>query len=300
MNIAIAGASGFVGNALSRKLLQKGHAVTGLGTSPSHPLQAMPGFTWICADTTQSGGWQSDVADADAVVNLTGRTIFRRWTRSYKKKLVDSRLKTTENIVAAMGGEGQVLISTSAVGYYGSRDEETLTEASPPGDDFLARLSIDWEQAALAAQDRGVRVAVLRFAVVLGPGGGALTQMLPAFRAFAGGPMGSGKQWFSWIHMADLLDAMCFLIEDDQARGAYNACAPGLIRQRDFAKALGRAVKRPAVLPAPAIAMRLMLGELAGVLLASQRVIPERLIQEPFSFSFPDIDGALGNLVGDR
>ena len=169
-----------------------------------------------------------------------------------------------------------------------------------PGEDFLAHLSIDWEQAALAAQDSGVRVAILRFAVVLGADGGALAQMLPAFRGFAGGPMGSGKQWFSWIHMADLLSTITYLLENDQASGVYNACAPGLVRQREFAKALGRVVRRPAVLPAPTLALRLMLGELAGVLLASQRVTPERLLQEHFSFSFPGIDEALTDLVGTR
>ena len=297
MNITIAGASGFVGKALSRNLLEKGHTVTGLGTSRSHPLQAVPHFSWIGADTTRPGTWQEAVETADAVINLAGRTIFKRWTRAYKSQLVESRQLTTRYIVDAMTGNNQTLISTSAVGYYGNRGEETLTETSSPGEDFLARLAVDWEQEALAGESRGVRVAILRFGVVLGTGGGALAQMLPAFRAFAGGPIGSGTQWFAWIHMADLLAAIGFLLENDQAKGPYNACSPSMVRQRDFASTLGKVLGRPALVPVPSLALRLMLGEMAGVLLASQRVKPERLIEEGFYFRFADVEHALADLV---
>ena len=297
MNITVAGASGFVGKALTRRLLENGHTVTGLGTSRNHPLQTMPNFTWIRADTTRPGVWQAAVETADAVVNLAGRTIFKRWTRAYKSRIADSRLETTNNIVSAMTGSNQTLISTSAVGYYGDRGDETLTEASSPGEDFLARLAVDWEQQALAGEQRGVRVAVLRFGVVLGAGGGALAQMLPAFRSFAGGPIGSGRQWFAWIHVADLLDAIQFLLENDQTRGPYNACSPGIVRQRDFARGLGKVLSRPALVPVPSLALRLMLGEMAGVLLASQRVRPERLLEDGFSFRFADIESALADLV---
>ena len=297
MKITIAGASGFVGKALTRRLLENGHAVTGLGTSLTHPLQAMPQFTWICADTTHPGQWQTAVETADAVVNLAGRSIFKRWTRAYKTRIVDSRLMTTDNIVNAMTGSNQTLISTSAVGYYGSRGDETLNEASPPGDDFLARLAIDWERRALSGEQRGARVAIMRFGVVLGAGGGALAQMLPAFRRFAGGPIGSGRQWFAWIHLADLLDAIQFLLDTDHARGPYNFCSPDMVRQRDFARALGKVLGRPTLVPVPSLALRLMLGELAGVLLASQRVKPERLIEEGFSFRYADVDWALADLV---
>jgi uncharacterized protein (TIGR01777 family) len=297
MKITIAGASGFVGKALTRRLLENGHAVTGLGTSRTHPLQALPHFSWICADTTHPGQWQAAVEGADAVVNLAGRSIFKRWTRAYKTRIADSRLKTTGNIVNAMTGANQTLISTSAVGYYGSRGDETLTEDSPPGDDFLARLAIDWEQQAIGGERRGARVAIMRFGVVLGAGGGALARMLPAFRCFAGGPIGSGSQWFAWIHMADLLDAIQFLLDSDHARGPYNFCSPDLVRQRDFARALGRVLGRPALVPVPSPVLRLMLGELAGVLLASQRVQPERLLKDGFSFRYADVDRALADLV---
>jgi hypothetical protein len=298
MKITIAGASGFVGTVLSRLLLDAGHAVTGLGTSDFHPFQSVAHFRWISADTTRSGSWQAAVSEADAVVNLTGRTIFKRWTRDYKKQLVDSRIQTTRNIVRAMTGKGKTLVSTSAVGYYGSRGDAALDEHSPPGTDFLARLAVDWEQAAMDAEGQDNRVAIMRFGVVLGAGGGALARMLPAFRMFAGGPLGSGRQWFPWIHMADLVRAVQFLLDHETARGPYNFCAPGLVRQKEFARALGAAVGRPAIVPTPSLALRLMMGEVAGALTASQRVRPDRLIADGFSFRFADIDNALADLVG--
>ncbi len=298
MKITITGASGFVGTALTRQLLDGGHVVTGLGTSASHPLQSAAHFTWICADTTLAGTWQAAVSQADAVVNLAGRTILRRWSRAYKAQIVDSRMLTTRNVVSAMNGEDKILVSTSAVGYYGSRGDQVLDEHSTPGTDFLARLSVDWERAALDAEKRGVRVAIMRFGVVLGAAGGALAQMLPAFRMFAGGPLGNGRQWFSWIHMVDLLAAIQLLLDREHARGPYNFCAPGVVRQKDFARALGAALGRPAVVPAPALALRLIMGEVAGVLLASQKVHPDRLIADGFSFRFADVDSALADLVG--
>ena len=298
MKLVIAGASGFVGSALTRWLLDAGHVVTGLGTSATHPLESTTGFTWCVADTTRAGDWQAAVGEADAVVNLAGRTIFKRWSRAYKAQLVDSRILTTRNIVSAMTGGNRVLISTSAVGYYGNRGDQTLTELSPPGTDFLARLSVDWENAALDAAKRSHRVAIMRFGVVLDAGGGALAQMLPAFRMFAGGPLGRGRQWFSWIHLADLLSAVQFLLEHEHTQGPYNFCSPGAVRQKDFARALGTVLGRPAVVPAPSLALRLMMGEMAGVLLASQKVRPDRLIADGFTFRFPDVDTALADLLG--
>jgi hypothetical protein len=298
MKIVVTGASGFVGKALSYQLLDAGHAVTGLGTSPHHPLQHHPHFTWIAADTTQAGAWQTAVSSADAVVNLAGRTISKRWTNAYKQEIVDSRLQTTRQVVSVMDGNEKILLSTSAVGYYGSRGDEVLDERSAPGDDFLARLAGDWENAARHAQQAGVRVAIMRFGVILGSGGGALAQMLPAFRMFAGGPLGNGRQRFPWIHMADLLAAILFLLENEHARGPYNFSAPGAVRQKDFARSLGRVLGRPAILAAPGLALRMMMGEMADVLLASQHVRPDRLTTDGFAFRFPDIDAALTDLVG--
>jgi uncharacterized protein (TIGR01777 family) len=189
------------------------------------------------------------------------------------------------------------LLSTSAVGYYGNRGEAALDETVPPGDDFLARLAVDWEAAAQAAQKKGVRVALMRFGVVLGRGGGALSQMLPAFRMFAGGPLGSGRQWFPWIHMADLLGAVQFLLEHEDARGPFNFCSPGIVRQKAFARQLGSVLNRPAVMPAPAPMLRLMMGEMATLLLASQKMVPARLLAEGFSFQFDEVHAALVDLV---
>ena len=298
MNIVIAGASGFVGTALARSLLAAGHRVTGMGTSVRHPMQTEAGFTWVRADTTRGGDWQYAVQQADAVVNLAGRTIFKRWTRRYKRDIVDSRVLTTRHIVESMDRGGQILVSTSAIGYYGDRGDETLDERASPGDDFLAHLAVDWEHAALAAQGQGVRVTVMRFGIVLGIGGGALAQMLPAFRRFAGGPLGSGKQWFSWIHMADLLGIIHYLLEQEETSGIYNAVAPGTVRQLTFARCLAGLLGRPAIMPAPAPALRLMMGEVAKVLLASQRVRPARLLDGGFDFQFPEVKPALAELVG--
>ncbi|BBO91199.1 TIGR01777 family oxidoreductase [Desulfosarcina ovata] len=297
MHVFIAGASGFVGTALSRFLLDAGTTVTGVGRSRTHPFESVPAFTWLSADTTQAGPWQTAVAEADAVVNLTGCTIFKRWTRGYKARMVDSRIRTTGNIVEAMKGGHQRLLSTSAVGYYGSRGDEDLTEDSAPGDDFLARLAVDWEQTARQAGEKGVRVSIMRFGVVLGAGGGALARMLPAFRRFAGGPLGSGRQWFAWIHLADVLAGIQYLLDGETAAGIYNFCAPQTVRQKDFASRLGDALGRPAWLPAPSPALKLVLGEVAQVLLASQKVHPRQLLAEHFPFRFGDLDRALADLV---
>jgi uncharacterized protein (TIGR01777 family) len=298
MNVVVAGASGFVGTALARSLLERGHRVTGLGTSDRHPMQAERRFEWVRADMTRGGAWQESVRQADAVVNLAGRTIFKRWTRRYKQRIVDSRILTTRHIAEAMDRGGQTLVSTSAIGYYGDRGDASLDESASAGDDFLARLSVDWEREALAAQNHDVRVAVMRFGVVLGRGGGALAQMLPAFRRFAGGPLGSGRQWFSWIHMADLLGIVHYLLDTDEASGVYNAVAPGTVRQKAFARCLAAVLGRPAVVPAPAPALRLIMGEVAGVLLASQKVTPRRLMAAGFDFQYPEVRSALTDLVG--
>ncbi len=297
MKIAIAGASGFVGTALVRFLLANGHTVTGLATFGTHHPPAISGCTWIRADTTRRGEWQAGINAADAVINLTGRTIFKRWTSTYKTEMIDSRVKTTRHIVAAMRGGPRVLLSTSAVGYYGDRGDESLTEASAPGSDFLARLAVDWEAEARAAEPEGIRVAIMRFGVVLGRGGGALAQMLPAFRRFAGGPIGRGRQWFPWIHLADLLAAVDHLLHRTHAQGAYNVCAPGIVRQKEFARALGEALGRPAVTTVPPLALRVMLGAVAGTLTASQKAVPQRLLADGFTFRFGDLSAALADLV---
>jgi len=297
MNLLIAGASGFVGSHLSRLLLDKGWAVTGLGTSRQPPQLPEGNYTWISADTTRPGNWQTAVPAADVIINLAGRTIFKRWSKAYKQQMLDSRILTTRNLVAALpANSGATFLSTSAVGYYGSRGEEILTEASAPGADFLAGLSVDWEKEALAAEEKGARVALMRFGIVLAAGGGALGKMVPAFRMFAGGPVGDGRHWFPWIHMADLIGAIELLIDRKDLDGPFNFVAPNPQRNGEFAKTLGKVLGRPAVLPAPAFMLRLLMGEMGGVLLSSQRAVPDRLTQAGFQFQYPEAAPALADL----
>jgi len=190
-------------------------------------------------------------------------------------------------------GKATALISASGVGYYGSRGDEVLTEDATAGDDFLARLSVDWESEALAARPKGTRVVLMRLGVVLGRGGGAMAQMLPAFKAFVGGPIGDGRQWFPWIHLHDLSAAMLFLIEHPGLSGPVNLCAPNPVPNRTLAAAIGRSLNRPAFMRAPAFMIRLALGEFANVLLGSQRAVPQKLLQHHFTFNYPDIEAAV-------
>jgi uncharacterized protein (TIGR01777 family) len=232
-------------------------------------------------------------------VNLAGRNIFRRWSPSYKQQLYDSRVLTTRNLVATLDENSPPpLISTSAVGYYGNRGDDILEEAGTSGTGFLAGLSRDWEAEALAAGTRGARVAIPRFGIILGTGGGALAKMLPAFRMFMGGPIGNGRHWVPWIHMADVVSGILFLIENPECRGAYNFSAPEPVRYNVFSAALGRALGRPAVVRTPAFAIRMAMGELGNVLLGSQRAVPRRLLAAGYEFQFKTIESALADLTG--
>lgn len=299
--IAITGASGFVGTLLSERLLSSGYRVTGFGRSGQHPLsEQYENFTWVSADTTHKGEWQNFAAAADTVVNLAGRNIFGRWTAKYKKAIYDSRIETTKHIVDALDpGLSVRLVNASAVGYYGDRADETLTEEKGPGSGFLAKVCVDWEKEAVKAEEKSASVAVMRFGVVLGHGG-ALSKMLPAFRTGAGGPLAGGRHWMAWIHMADLLSGALFLLENPLLSGSFNFTAPGIVRQKEFAAELGRKLNRPAFLPMPGFAVGLLLGELGDALTQSQRAIPQRLEQEGFVFDFPDLGAALEDLLVDR
>jgi uncharacterized protein (TIGR01777 family) len=298
MNVVITGGTGFVGSFLNRFLLDAGHNVTALGTRPSFAGPVAPHFHYVRANTAEAGDWQDHVARADCVFNLAGRSIFKRWSRKYKQEIFDSRIRTTRNVVDALAPSGKsVLISTSAVGYYGSCGDRELTEDALPGNDFLAELGQAWEAEALAAEPKGVRVVLARFGIVLGAGGGALSKMIPAFRAFVGGPLGDGYQWFPWIHMRDVIRALDFLSTRNDLHGAFNLCAPHPVRNRDMAAALGAALGRPAKLALPAFALKAVGGELADVLLGSQRALPANLLAARFDFDFPEIALALDDLI---
>ncbi len=298
MKISITGGSGFVGTHLARFLLNNGHQVTAVGSRPAHLGASHDRYTYLGADTTQPGAWQQAVAAADIIFNLTGRTIFKRWLSRYKQEIRDSRILTTRNLVAALPEKSStVLISTSAVGYYGDRGDESLTESATPGNDFLAELAKQWEAEALAAQAKGARVVVARFGIVLGRDGGALSKMVPAFKSFVGGPLGNGRQWFPWIHIQDHIRALDYMATQAALSGACNLCAPHPVTNAEMARALGNALGRPAAMAMPGFMLKMTMGEVADVLLASQRTLPEKLQTAGFRFKFAHIEQALSDLI---
>jgi uncharacterized protein (TIGR01777 family) len=302
MKVIIAGGSGFLGSALRHELTSNGHEVLVLTRQnpdvfPSEPRVAYVSWT----PNGQAGGWAPAINGADAVVNLAGESIAaKRWTEGQKQKIRDSRLGATRSLTAAIRQAARpptVLVSGSAVGYYGNRGDETLTEISPPGDDFLARVARDWEAAADEVAP-STRLVLTRTGIVLDRRGGALAKMLPPFRMFVGGPLGSGTQYMPWIHKEDWLRLVVFAISHEGARGALNATAPNPVRNAEFSKALGRALKRPSLLPAPEFALRLALGEMAdALLLGSQRALPVRATDLGFSFRYSNIDEALASVL---
>ncbi|MDY6903140.1 MAG: TIGR01777 family oxidoreductase [Thermodesulfobacteriota bacterium] len=293
MKILITGSSGFVGTALVKALLNKGHDVTGI----SHTQDTLehPSFTAIAADTSVAGDWQDTVPSADVIINLAGINIFSRWTRKYKELIYNSRILTTRHLVEALPWDASrvTFCSTSAVGYYGDRGDDILDETAAPGTDFLAKVCVDWEKAAFEAQEKGARVIATRFGVVLGPGGGALAKMLPAYKMGLGGPLGNGRQWFPWIQINDLVSAIIFVIENDTVSGPVNCCAPEAVRNKDFSDSLAKTVKRPAFFKVPGIMLKVAAGEMGELILNSQRAHPARLLEHGFTFQYPDIRSAL-------
>ncbi len=298
MNIVIAGGSGFLGSALTHALVKDGHDVVVLTRQNPATFPTRPHVTYQPWNPNgQTGPWSGVLHDALAVVNLAGESIAaKRWTQEQKKKLRDSRLMATRSLTTAIREAVRppaVLVSGSAVGYYGDRGDETLTETSAPGHDFLAELAKDWEAAASETAPI-TRVALIRTGIVLDRRGGALPKMLPPFMLFAGGPLGSGRQYMPWIHKDDWVRLVVWAIATEAARGPLNATSPQPVTNREFSSALGRAVNRPSLLPAPAFALRLALGEMADALLLSgQRALPVRPTDLGFSFRYSNIDDAL-------
>lgn len=297
MKFFLTGGTGFVGSYLTSQLLPKGHTFTILTRSSRPPTQAA--VTYVQGDPTQPGPWMEQVPAHDVVVNLAGAPISVRWTPENKKIIRESRVLTTRHLVAALAStsarQTKLLLSTSAIGYYGDRGEAELTEESPPGQDFLAQLAQEWEAEAFKAQDLGIRTAVTRFGIVLGRNGGLLGKLVPVFNAFVGGPAGSGRQWFSWIDQSDLLQAMVFVLEHPDLQGPINFTSPQPVRNAEFARALGKVLKRPGFLPAPAFMVKLILGEFADTVLGGQKVLPAKLLAAGFTFAYPDVEAALSH-----
>jgi len=274
MNVAVTGASGFIGRRAVEFLRARGHE--------ARPI------------SLRSAPSPQQLAGCDAVVHLAGEPVAQRWTAAAKKRILDSRVEGTRTLVSAMREHPpNVLVSASGIGYYGSCGDEILTEQSPPGADFLGQVAAAWEHEALEAEKLGVRVVRLRIGVVLGPGGGALGKMLLPFRMGVGGRLGPGTQWMSWIHIEDLCGMILFALRESTLRGVLNATSPHPVINAEFTRALARAVARPAVIPAPAFALKLMLGEMAGMLLGSQRAVPDAATRAGFEFRYPEIGAAL-------
>ncbi len=300
MKILMTGGTGFVGTQLIARLVQDGHDLTILTRSLKSSKGTLPGISYIEGDPTRKGPWQQSIKDHDAVINLAGASIFSKWTEEHKRAIRESRIHTTQNIVEGIPSHPDkpfTLFSTSAVGYYGFCGDEELTEESPPGNDFLARVAVEWEGEALKAREKGARVVITRFGIVLGEKGGALSQMIPLFKKYIGGPIGSGKQWFSWVHIKDLVEAFAFLMKHPEISGPVNVCSPNPVRNKDLAKALGKALGRPSFMPAPGFMIKLVLGEFGSVILEGQRVIPKKLLEKGFVFKYPDIEKALQEIV---
>jgi uncharacterized protein len=301
MKIFMTGGTGFVGTTLTRRLMEEGHAVTVLTRKgPSGPARPGELVSYLEGDPTVPGVWQEQVPAHDVIVNLAGASIFRRWDKKAKELIRNSRVMTTTHLVEALSRgakPGTPLISTSAVGYYGFHKDEVLDEESPPGDDFLATVTRDWEAAALRAGEFGVRVVVCRLGIVMGRTGGALAELVPLFQKGLGSPLGSGNQWVSWVHEKDLVEIYLFLMKTPDLSGPVNCTAPEPATNRELTHALGKALGRPTLLPSvPGFVIKTLKGEFGATLLEGQRVAPKRLLTAGFRFRFQDIETALAGL----
>ena len=299
VRIVVTGGTGFVGTPLVAALADRGDDVVVLTRGAPRTLgPRIKAETWT---PLEAGDWFSHIDGADVVVSLAGAGVLdQRWTAERRRELVDSRLVPTRHLVAAMEQAKQrprIFVSASAVGYYGvARGADELREDEPPGTDFLAELVRDWEAAANKASDLGVAVALPRIGIVLGTEGGALAKMLPAFRAFVGGPAGSGEQYLAWVHLRDAVRALEFAV-DGHIRGAYNVSAPSAATMGDLAREIGAILGRPSFFRVPEIALRLALGEASVAVATGQRAVPARLVEAEFTFVFPDLHAALHDLL---
>ena len=306
MKVLVTGATGFVGRRLSAALGAAGHAIGALSRDPQRARADRPSlaeaWAWRPEDEAPPPG---SLAWADAVVHLAGETVAGRWNAEKRRRIHDSRVGGTRHLVDGIGSQAAadrpaVLVSASAVGYYGDRGDEELDEDAAPGDGFLAGVCRDWEAEAARAEPLGVRVVRARIGLVLGRDGGALASLLPVFRAGAGGPLGGGRQWWPWIHVDDVVGLLVLAIEREALAGALNLAAPEPVRQKPFARALGAALDRPSFLPTPAFGLKLALGPFSEELLASRRVLARRAEEAGYRFRFPRLAEALADLVGEE
>lgn len=303
MKIAITGATGFIGSRLVKRLLELEHQPMILTRNRAKATRLFPNLEIIACTPTESGSWQDAIAGCDGVVNLAGEPIGEnRWTPERKKAILDSRQLGTRRIVEAINqapSKPSVLVNTSAIGYYGTSETATFDETSPPGDDFLAHVCQAWEAEAQKVKEAGVRLVILRFGIVLGEGG-ALAKMLPPFQLFAGGPIGSGRQWFSWIHRDDLVNLIINALTHNEMEGVFNGTAPNPVRMSEFCQTLGDVMNRPSWLPVPSIALEALLGEGAKVVLEGQKVLPKQTTSSGFNYDYANIKPALADIVASK
>jgi uncharacterized protein (TIGR01777 family) len=305
MRVAVTGATGTIGRAVVGALRERGDDVTALSRDSERAGRVLK---------CDSAEWRDPKAEAppldalrgrDAVAHLLGEQIGQRWSDDAKREILDSRILSTRNLVNGLGElpEGErpgVLISQSGAGWYGHRGDERLDESAPAGDDFLARMSADWEAEAQRAEELGVRVVVNRTGVVLAASGGALEKMLPFFKAGVGGPVAGGRQYVPWIHLDDVVGAVLFELDTEDARGPVNLTAPEPATNKKLSKALGRALRRPAFAPVPALAVKALYGEMAEIVITGQRAIPARLTELGYRFKQPELEAALRDATGSR
>jgi uncharacterized protein len=297
----VTGASGLIGQRLLPALVARGHDVVGLTRGGAKA--SSNGVRWTTWDPADPASISRALAGTDAVIHLAGENLFaKRWRKAFLERIRESRVDTTRTLVRALVGldrRPRVLVSASAIGIYGAHPpEEELTEEAGPGNDFLAGVCRDWEAEAMRAEEHGVRVACARTGIVLAREGGALAQMARPFKMFVGGPIGTGRQVMSWIHIADLVALYVRALEDARWHGPFNAVAPNPVSNREFAKALGRALHRPSFLPTPVFALRILLGKVASVIGTGQRVVPAAALARGFRFRYPHLADALGEIYG--
>jgi hypothetical protein len=303
MKVAIAGATGFVGSRLVERLHKEGMKVMVLTRNTTYaqkvfPPSAFPNVEILAYTPTSAGSWQDAISGCDAVVNLAGEAIGEgRWTPERKQEILNSRKLSTQKIVEAIANsttKPKVLVNASAIGYYGTSETATFDETSSTGNDFLASVCQAWEAEASKVRESGVRLVILRFGIVLGMGG-ALGKMITPFKLFAGGPIGSGRQWLSWIHVDDLVNIILKSVVTE-LDGVYNATAPHPVRMAEFSKTLGEVMNRPSWLPVPSFAIEVLLGDGAIVVLEGQKVLPKR-IEGQFNYQYPNLQPALAQIV---
>lgn len=305
MKIAITGATGFVGSRLVSRLHQQGHQIliltrNTISARRVFPKEAFTNVEILAYAPTTSGAWQDSIAGCDGVVNLAGEPIAeKRWTPQQKQEILNSRQLGTQKIVEAIAKanpQPSVLVNASAIGYYGTNETATFDENSPSGQDFLSQVCQAWEAEAQKVKNTGTRLVILRLGIVLGLGG-ALGKMITPFQLFTGGPIGSGKQWFSWIHVDDLVSLIVQALTKSDMEGVYNATAPNPVRMNDLSKTMGEVMNRPAWLPVPGFVLEVLLGDGAIVVLEGQQVLPKRTLESGFQYQYPTLQPALRDIL---